>query len=127
MYTVMIVDDAAFMRQILRGFFETMGFQVVAEAKNGEEAVKHYSLLRPDLVTLDISMPEMDGFTAAKKMVALNGSANIIMCSALGRKEMVMHAIASGAKDFIVKPLIKERLEQAVYHLLPEAEHVEHA
>ncbi|RAV22355.1 response regulator [Paenibacillus contaminans] len=119
MHTVMIVDDAAFMRQILRGIFETMDFKVVAEAGNGEDAVKHYGLLRPDLVTMDISMPDMDGFTAAKKMIALDRRANIIMCSAIGRKEMVMHAIAIGAKDFIVKPLIKERLELAVRHLLP--------
>ena len=122
MHTVMIVDDAAFMRQLLRGIFENMDFHVVAEAENGVEAVRNYGLHRPDLVTLDISMPEMDGFTAAKKMIALDKRANIIMCSSFGRKEMIVNAIAVGAKDFIVKPLMRERLEIAVRHLLPAKE-----
>ena len=101
---VMIVDDALFMRNMLRNIFSESGFEVIGEAQNGSEAVEKYAQLRPELVTMDIVMPEKSGIEALKEIVAIDGSARIIICSALGQESLIMEALEAGARDFIVKP-----------------------
>jgi two-component system chemotaxis response regulator CheY len=118
MARVMIVDDAAFMRTIIRHFAEEMGHEVVAEASTGEQALQLYDEAVPDLVTMDITMPDMDGITVVKKILAKDPSAKIIMCSAMGQHRLVLDAIDAGAKDFIVKPLIKDRVMESFNNVL---------
>ncbi|QNO16428.1 response regulator [Alkalicella caledoniensis] len=111
---VMIVDDAAFMRMMIKDILVKNGYDVVAEAANGAEAVEKYKELTPDLVTMDITMPEMDGVAALKEIKKLDPSARIVMCSAMGQQAMVIDAIQSGAKDFIVKPFQNDRVLEAI-------------
>ena len=111
---VMVVDDAAFMRMMVKDILEKNGYEVVAEAGNGMEAVQKYKEVSPDLVTMDITMPEMDGIQAVNEIKKINPDANILMCSAMGQQAMVVEAIKSGAKDFIVKPFQAERVLEAV-------------
>ncbi|MFW6029657.1 MAG: response regulator [Halanaerobiales bacterium] len=111
---IMVVDDAAFMRLTLKNMIEEAGYEIAAEAANGAEAVDKYFEIKPDLVTMDITMPEKDGITALKEIIAADSSANIIMCSAMGQQGMVLDAIKAGAKDFIVKPFNKERIHEAL-------------
>jgi two-component system chemotaxis response regulator CheY len=101
---VMIVDDALFMRNMLRNIFSEGGFEVVGEAQNGNEAVEKYTQLRPELVTMDIVMPEKSGIEALKEIIKIDGSARIVICSALGQESLIMEALEAGARDFIVKP-----------------------
>lgn len=115
---ILITDDALFMRVTLKNILTQNGYEVVGEAQNGAEAVKLYQELSPDLVTMDITMPEMDGIEALKKIKSIDGSANVVMCTAMGQKNMVVEAIQSGAKDFIVKPFQPERVLEAVGKLL---------
>jgi len=115
MAAVMIVDDTAFMRMVMRGLMEQLGMEVVAEAGNGKEAVGLYEKWKPDLVTMDITMPEMDGIAAVQQIKRIDPKAKIIMCSAMGQRDMVLEALRCGAVDFVVKPLQKDRLEEAVY------------
>lgn len=112
--TVLIVDDAAFMRMMIKNILTEAGYEVVGEAENGKQAVEKYNEFKPDLVTMDITMPEMDGITAVKEIISTDSSANIIMCSAMGQQAMVIEAIQTGAKDFIVKPFKNERVLEAV-------------
>ncbi len=121
MNSIMIVDVAAFARLMLRNMFESLGFEVIAEADSGEEAVRNYRLYRPDIVLLDISMPGMDGLRASRKIIELDRNANIIICSALVYRDTVIQAIRAGAKDFIAKPLQKERVELSIRKVLGEA------
>ena len=111
---VLIADDALFMRVTLKKILTEGGFEVAGEAANGAEAVKLYQELRPDVVTMDITMPELDGISALKQIRAIDGDARVIMCTAMGQRNMVVEAIQSGAKDFIVKPYQPERVVQAV-------------
>jgi len=111
---VLIVDDAAFMRMMIKDILNKNGFIVVGEAENGRVAIEKYKELQPDLVTMDITMPEMDGIAAVKEIKANNPTARIIMCSAMGQQAMVIDAIQAGAKDFIVKPFQPERVIEAV-------------
>lgn len=111
---VLIVDDAIFMRMKLKDILEKNGFQVVAEAQNGLEAVEKYKAESPDLVTMDITMPEMDGVSALKAIKQLDPKAKVIMCSAMGQQSMVMDAIQAGALDFIVKPFDNDRVLQSL-------------
>ena len=104
MTKVLIVDDLAFMRMMIKDILQKNGFEVIGEASNGIEAVNLYKKERPDVVTMDITMPDMDGIEAVKEIRAFDPSAKVIMCSAMGQQSMVMDAIKSGAKDFIVKP-----------------------
>lgn len=115
---ILIVDDAAFMRMMIKNILVKNGFEVVGEAENGKQAVGMYSETMPDLVTMDITMPDMDGLEAVKAIRSTDPSAVIIMCSAMGQQSMVMDAIQAGAKDFIVKPFQQERLLQAVERAL---------
>lgn len=107
---ILIVDDAAFMRMKLKDILEKNGYAVVGEAANGAEAVALYEEVTPDLVTMDITMPEMDGIEALKKIKRVDSSAKVIMCSAMGQQGMVMEAIKAGAIDFIVKPFDTARV-----------------
>lgn len=115
---ILIVDDAAFMRMMIKDILSKNGFEVVGEAQDGVEAIEKYKELKPDLVTLDITMPEMDGLVALKEIKQLDGDANIIMCSAMGQQAMVIDAIQAGAKDFIVKPFQAERVVEAIQKAL---------
>ena len=111
---VLVVDDAAFMRMMIKDILTKNGFEVVGEAENGEQAVVKYKELKPDLVTMDITMPEMDGLAALKAIKKIDNAARILMCSAMGQQDMVIDAIKSGAKDFIVKPFHAERVVEAI-------------
>lgn len=111
---VLIVDDAAFMRIKLKDILEKNGYEVAAEAQNGVEAVEKYKETSPDLVTMDITMPEKDGVEALKEIKELDANATILMCSAMGQQTMVMDAIRAGAIDFIVKPFDTERVIKAL-------------
>lgn len=115
---ILIVDDAAFMRMMIKNIVVKNGYDVVGEAENGKQAVQMYAELKPDLVTMDITMPEMDGIEGVKAIRALDPNASIIMCSAMGQQAMVMEAIQAGAKDFIVKPFQQDRLLQAIERVL---------
>ena len=111
---IMICDDAAFMRMMIKDILSKNGYNVVAEAENGAVAVEKYSELKPDLVLMDITMPEMDGIQALKKIREKDGNASVIMCSAMGQQAMVIESIQAGAKDFIVKPFQADRVLEAV-------------
>lgn len=111
---VLVVDDAAFMRMMIKDILSKNGFEVVGEAENGAVAVKLYRELNPDIVTMDITMPEMDGIAAVKAIKEIDSRAKVIMCSAMGQQLMVMEAIQAGARDFIVKPFQQERVVQAL-------------
>lgn len=118
MSKVLVVDDAAFMRMMLKDILIKNGFMVVGEAANGSEAVVKYQELSPDVVTMDITMPEMDGITAVKEIIKFDSKAKIIMCSAMGQQAMVLDAIQAGAKDFIVKPFQEDRVIDAMTKVL---------
>ncbi len=111
---ILIVDDAAFMRMMIKDILTKNGYNVVGEAENGLKGVEKYNELKPDLVLMDITMPEMDGIQALKKIREGDGSAKIIMCSAMGQQAMVIESIQAGAKDFIVKPFQADRVLEAV-------------
>ncbi|MCP8616511.1 response regulator [Salirhabdus salicampi] len=111
---VLIVDDAAFMRKMIKDILVTNGYEVVGEAKDGNEAIDMFTELNPDVVTLDITMPEKDGLTALKEIRSIDPSATVVMCSAMGQQSIVIEAIQSGAKDFIVKPFQPERVLEAM-------------
>lgn len=111
---ILIVDDAAFMRMMIKDILVKNNFEVVGEAEDGAQAVEMYKDLTPDLVTMDITMPEMDGITALKQIKEINPEARIVMCSAMGQQAMVIDAIQAGAKDFIVKPFQSDRVIEAI-------------
>lgn len=117
---VLIVDDALFMRTMLRDIFCAAGWQVVAEADNGEQAIEQYHSHQPDLVTMDVVMPEMGGIDALKKILSQDPSARIVVCSALGQKKLILEAIQAGAKDFIVKPFQQEQVLEVVDRVVSE-------
>lgn len=118
MARVMVVDDAAFMRMMLRTMLVEGGHEVVGEAANGLEAVQAYMKIKPDIITMDITMPEMDGVEAVREIRKLDAATKIIMCSAMGQKAMVVEAITAGAKDFVVKPFQKDRVIESVNKVL---------
>ncbi|GFI01993.1 MAG: response regulator [Lachnospiraceae bacterium] len=111
---VLVVDDAAFMRMMIKDILTKNGYNVVGEAENGAKAFEKYNELKPDLVLMDITMPEVDGIAALKKIKGADPNAMVIMCSAMGQQAMVIEAIQGGAKDFIVKPFQPERVLEAV-------------
>jgi two-component system, chemotaxis family, chemotaxis protein CheY len=115
---ILIVDDAAFMRMMIKDILTKNGFEVVGEAQDGSQAVELYKELTPDLVTMDITMPEMDGISALKNIREVNPNAKVIMCSAMGQQAMVIDAIQAGAKDFIVKPFQADRVIEAIQKAL---------
>ena len=111
---ILICDDAAFMRMMIKDILTKNGYNVCGEAENGLKAVENYNELKPDLVLMDITMPEMDGIQALKNIKAANPGAMVIMCSAMGQQAMVIESIQAGAKDFIVKPFQADRVLEAV-------------
>ena len=111
---ILLVDDAAFMRMMLKDILVKNGYNVVGEAENGAKALEKYKELKPTLVIMDITMPEMDGIQAAKAIKSEDGNALIIMCSAMGQQAMVIESIQAGARDFIVKPFQPDRVLEAV-------------
>ena len=115
---ILLVDDAAFMRKMIKDTLAKNGYTEVFEAVDGADAVEKFSEIGPDLVVMDITMPNMDGLEALKAIRAKDGSANVVMCSAMGQESMVMDAVRSGAKDFIVKPFKPDRVLKTVTSIL---------
>ncbi|MBS4536040.1 response regulator [Clostridium sp. D2Q-14] len=111
---VLIVDDAAFMRMMIKDILSKDGYEIVGEAENGSKGIESFKELSPDLVVMDITMPEVDGIQAVKEIRKIDGNAKIVMCSAMGQQAMVIEAIQAGAKDFIVKPFQADRVLEAV-------------
>lgn len=115
---ILVVDDAAFMRMMIKDILTKHGYLVVGEAENGLVAVEKYKIIKPDLVTMDITMPEMDGIAAVREIRRFDPQSRIIMCSAMGQQPMVIDAIQAGARDFIVKPFQPDRVLEAVHKAL---------
>jgi two-component system chemotaxis response regulator CheY len=115
---ILIVDDAQFMRTMLSKVVEEDGYIVAGEAVNGIDAVQKYQEINTDLVTMDITMPEMDGIEAMKQITSIDPDAEIIVCSAMGQKPMVVEALEAGAKDFIVKPIKPKKVKDALANIL---------
>lgn len=118
MAKLLITDDAAFMRMTLKKIVTDAGYEVVGEAENGQQAIDLYNEHRPDLVTMDITMPEMNGIEALKGIKSLDPNAKVLMCSAMGQQNMVVDAIQKGAIDFIVKPFDETRIKEALDNAL---------
>jgi len=115
---ILISDDALFMRVTLKNILVANGYEVAGEATNGQEAVDKYVATRPDLVLMDITMPIMDGITATRTIKQSHPDANVVMCTAMGQKNMVIEALQAGAKDFIVKPFQPDRVLQSIKKLI---------
>ncbi|WP_427338656.1 response regulator [Caloranaerobacter sp. DY30410] len=115
---ILIVDDAAFMRMMIKDILNKNGYEVIGEADNGAKAIEKYKELKPDLVIMDITMPEVDGIQAVKEIKKFDENAKIIMCSAMGQQAMVIESIQAGARDFIVKPFQADRVIEAVKKVL---------
>ena len=111
---ILVVDDAAFMRMMIKDILTKNGYNVAGEAENGAKALDKYNEVKPDLVLMDITMPEVDGIQALKNIKAADPNAKVIMCSAMGQQAMVIESIQAGAKDFIVKPFQPDRVLEAV-------------
>jgi two-component system, chemotaxis family, chemotaxis protein CheY len=114
MARILVTDDAAFMRMQLKDILTKLGHEVVGEAENGKVSVEKYQQLQPELVTMDITMPEMNGIEALKEIKKIDHEAKVIICSAMGQQGMVVEAIKEGAKDFLVKPFSADRIEEAL-------------
>ena len=115
---VLVVDDAIFMRKMISDILEGHGMEIVGEADTGADAVQKYAELKPDLVTMDIIMPEMYGIDAVRDIIAADSNARIVMCSALGQQALVQDALAAGAKDFLIKPFNPSRVVEVVTRVL---------
>ncbi len=118
MAKILVVDDAAFMRKVIVDYLTKNGFSDIHEAVDGKDATEKYFVLNPDLVLMDITMPNMDGLEALKFIRGKDSNANIVMCSAMGQEAMVVEAVQAGIKDFIVKPFKEERLMKTVTAIL---------
>ena len=112
--SVLIVDDALFMRMMIKDILSKDGFVIAGEAENGVEAVEKYADLKPDLVTMDIVMPEMDGIEAVRNIIKLDPGAKVLMCSAMGQQLLVVESLEAGARDFIIKPFQPAKVVEAV-------------
>jgi two-component system chemotaxis response regulator CheY len=115
---VLVCDDAIFMRTMISDILSGAGYEVVGEAETGVQAIERYKALRPDLVTMDIVMPDMGGIEAVREIVKGDADAKILMCSAMGQQALVVEAIQAGAKDFVVKPFQPSRVLEAVQRVL---------
>jgi two-component system chemotaxis response regulator CheY len=114
MKKVLVVDDAAFMRLTIRNMLEKNGYEVVGEAENGQVAIQKYNELQPDIITMDITMPELDGLAALKAIRQINSAAQVVMMTAMGQQGMVKEAVLAGARGFIVKPFKEETVLSAL-------------
>ena len=121
---VLVVDDAIFMRKMISDILEGNGMEVVGEADTGALAVEKYKELKPDLVMMDIIMPEMNGIDAVRQIVASDSQARIIMCSALGQQALVQDSMTAGAKDFLIKPFNPSRVIEVVSKILNQVQNV---
>ena len=121
MARILVVDDAAFMRKMVSDALTKGGHEVVGEAGNGTEAVTRFQELKPELTTLDITMPEKDGLTALRELIAIDPSAKVVMCSALAQESKVLEAVKAGAKDFIAKPFQAPRVLSAIDKVISPA------
>ena len=119
MYKILVVDDAGFMRMMIKNYLTKAGYGTIIEGEDGEKAVSLYKSEAPDLVIMDITMPNLDGIGALRAIKEADPNAKVVMCSAMGQEAMVMDAIKLGAKDFIVKPFKQERILETVSKLLP--------
>lgn len=119
MYKILLVDDAGFMRMMIKNYLTKAGYTSFVEGEDGMRAVELYQAEKPDLVIMDITMPNLDGIGALREIMKLDSAAKVIMCSAMGQESMVMDAITLGAMDFIVKPFKQERIVQTVNKVLP--------
>jgi two-component system chemotaxis response regulator CheY len=119
--TVLVVDDAMFMRSMIKDILTNAQgrYEIVGEASNGREAIARYRELRPQLVTMDIVMPQLDGIEATREILKIDPAANVVICSAMGQEALVVESISAGAKDFIVKPFTAERVLQVLAKILP--------
>jgi two-component system chemotaxis response regulator CheY len=117
-HRILICDDAIFMRTMIADILTSGGYEIAGEAESGLQAVERYRALKPDLVTMDIVMPDMGGIDAVKAIVAEDPSARILMCSAMGQQALVVEAVQAGAKDFVVKPFQPARVLEAVQRVL---------
>ena len=117
-HTVLICDDAVFMRTMISDILEESGYEIVGQAETGVQAIERYKSLRPDLVTMDIVMPDMGGIDAVREITRFDANAKILMCSAMGQQALVVEAIQAGAKDFVVKPFQPARVLEAVQRVL---------
>ena len=117
-HTVLVCDDAIFMRTMISDILTQAGFEVIGEAENGVQAVERYDQLKPDLVTMDIVMPDMGGIEAVREICQKDPEARVLMCSAMGQQALVVEAIQAGAKDFVVKPFQPSRVLEAVQRVL---------
>jgi two-component system chemotaxis response regulator CheY len=117
-HTVLICDDAVFMRTMISDILEESGYEIVGQAESGLQAIERYKTLRPDLVTMDIVMPDMGGIDAVREITSFDANAKILMCSAMGQQALVVEAIQAGAKDFVVKPFQPSRVLEAVQRVL---------
>ncbi|MBI2401238.1 MAG: response regulator [Gemmatimonadetes bacterium] len=117
-HTVLVCDDAIFMRTMISDILTQAGYEVVGEAETGAQAVERYKQLKPELVTMDIVMPDMGGIEAVREIMKLDPAAKILMCSAMGQQALVIEAIQAGAKDFVVKPFQPSRVLEAVQRVL---------
>ena len=118
MASILVVDDAAFMRMMLKDILTKNGYAVAGEAGNGQEAYDKYMELKPNLVTMDITMPNVDGIEGLKKIMATDPAAKVVMCSAMGQQAMVIESIQAGARDFIVKPFQPDRVLESIKKVL---------
>lgn len=107
---ILLIDDSSFMRNILKKILNKAGYYNIIEASNGKEGIKQYKNNHPDIITMDVTMPEMDGITATKEILKIDKTANIIICSAMGQKSFIYEAIEAGAKDYIIKPFESEQI-----------------
>lgn len=114
MVRILVVDDAAFMRMMIKNIIEKSGYVVCGEAENGKQALEKYKELKPDLVTMDITMPVCDGLEGLKNIKAYDENAKVVMCSAMGQQAIVLEAIRAGAIDFIVKPFQPDRVLETI-------------
>lgn len=117
-HTVLVCDDAIFMRTMISDILSQAGYEIIGEAETGVQAVEKYKQLKPDLVTMDIVMPDMGGIDAVREIMKIDPNAKILMCSAMGQQALVVEAIQAGAKDFVVKPFQPSRVLEAVERVI---------
>lgn len=118
MAKILVVDDSEFMRSIIKKIVEVAGYEVISEASNGLEAIEQYKLHRPDIVTMDITMPEMDGLTALREIIAWDRNAKVVMATAMNQEQIIKESVLSGAKDYLIKPFHVDEVMRVLKRLI---------